>query len=487
MQVKQLKHDGLSYEIEVTVKARDIGQRRDQRLKELAKGMRIPGFRPGKAPLSLMVQRYGKSVMGEVLEQTVNETSLEALKKEGLRPAFQPKIEVKSFEEDKDLTYVMNLDVLPEFKVADFKGLKLEKLVAEVGDKEVQEALERLAANMQDSRPIEGKRAAKTGDILLMDFHGRTADDNVAHPGMHAHGHKLELGSGQFIPGFEEQLVGQKAGEKVEVKVTFPEEYGAEELAGRAAIFDVDIHEIHEKTDVKIDDAMAQKLGLESLEALKNAAKSELEKEYGQHSAMKIKRALLDHLDAAHDFEIPPNMLEMEYQGIIDQIEHNIKTHGSEAKITDAEKEDYRAIAERRVRLGLVLAEIGHENKLQVSDQDLQRAVIHEAQKYPGQEKEVFDYYSKNRQALESLRAPLFEDKVVNFILEQAAIQEKKVSPEELTADDEEFESPKNKKKAPAKKSGTKKAPAEKAEPQKEGAKKKAPAKKAPAKKKTES
>ena len=428
----------------------------------------------------------------------MNETSLKAIEKEGLKPAFQPKIEVKSFEEDQDLTYTMALDVLPEFEVADFKKFKLQKPVAEPSDEAIEEALKRLAGNMQGSKKVETDRKTKNGDILLMDFDGRTADDDVKQPGMQASGHNLELGSGQFIPGFEDQLVGHKAGDKVEVKVTFPADYGAAELAGREAIFDVDIHEIHEKADTAIDDEMAKKLGLEDLKALQDAAKGELEKEYGQTSHMKVKRALLDQLDEAHDFEIPPNMLDMEYQGIIDQIEHNIKSQGENAEITDEEREDYRAIAERRVRLGLVLAEIGNSNGIQVNDPDLHQAVIAEAQKYPGQEKEVFDYYSKNRQALESLRAPLFEEKVVNFILEQIDVKETKVTPEELMADDdEEAVKPKRKsseaaakdgnkaKKSTAKKPAAKKK-AESSKKKEEGAEDKPKAKKPAAKKKSD-
>lgn len=469
MEVKQIKQDGLSYEYEVKVDAKDLQAKQDEKLKELAKGMRVPGFRPGKAPLSLMKQRYGKAVLGEVLESAVNESSVEAIKQEGLKPAFQPKIEVKSFDEGEDLIYTMNLDVLPDFDIMDLKKLKLEKPVAEPTDEAVAEALERLASNMTSTQKISSDRKTKNDDIVLIDFDGRTADDDVKQPGMAAEGHQLKLGSGQFIPGFEEQLVGKKAGDDVEVKVSFPDDYGAKELAGREAIFDVKIHEIHEEAPAEINDEMAQKLGLENADALKDAAKGELEKEYANHSNMKVKRQLLDQLDDGHDFDVPPQMLEMEFNGIIQQIEHQAKSQGEEGEISEDDKEDYKLIAERRVRLGLVLAEIGNKNEIQVNDQDLQRAVIQEAQRYPGQEKEVFDYYSKNQEALNSLRAPLFEDKVVDFILEQVDVKENKVSAEELTKEEEEFELPKkDKKKSTAKKSSAKKSASKKGDKKEE-------------------
>ena len=478
MQVKEIKHDGLNHELEITLKAKDIDVRIDQRLKEVSQTIRMPGFRPGKVPMNIMKKRYGKAVLGEVLESAVNETSDKVLKDKGLKPALQPKIEVKEFDEGKDLVYSMNVEVLPQIKVADVKGLKLEKPVAKVDSKEVDNALERIASNNETTEEIKTKRASKDGDILVIDFHGRTADDNVEHPGMHAHGHKLKLGSGQFIAGFEEQLVGKKAGDKVEVKVSFPENYGAAELAGRDAIFDVDVNAIHEAKKAEINDELAAQLGLKDLEALRKAVEEQAQKELDQHSRMKLKKALLDILDEKHNFDVPKGMLDMEYDAIVRQVEMENAQSGNGDKLSDEEKEELKVIAERRVRLGLVLSEIGNSNKIQVADADLQRAVISEAQKYPGQEKQVFDYYSKNRQALESLRAPLFEEKVVDFILELADVKEKEVSVDDLTSKDEDeapkAKKPAAKKKAAAKKDDDKKEPSEK----KPAAKKKAPAKK---------
>ena len=491
MKIKELKSDGLSHELEITIPANDIDARMDTKLQEVGKTVRIPGFRPGKVPLKMLKDRYGKAILGEVLEALVNETSGKAMQDKDLKPAMQPKIEVtsKDFGEGNDLTYTLAVDVLPSFDLADFKKAKLTKPVAKATDQEIDDALERIAANNTATKKIETDRKTKDGDTVLIDFHGRTADDNKEHEGMHAHGHKLKIGSGQFIPGFEEQLIGQKAGEKVEVKVSFPENYQATELAGREAIFDVDIQEIHEDTEAKVDDDFAKQLGLDDVAALKKAVAEQLEKEYETQSRLAVKKDLLDFLDDAHDFEIPKGMLDMEYDNVIQQIEHERKTQGNDEEISDAEKKEFKEISERRVRLGLILAEVGNSNNITVADPELQQAVIREAQKFPGQEKEVFDYYSKNPQALESLRAPLFEDKVVDYILELADVTEKEISADELANIlEEEEEKPKKKasaKKSTAKKEDGEKKPAAKKKEDGEGEKKKPAAKKAPAKKKT--
>ncbi|MDH5722574.1 MAG: trigger factor [Alphaproteobacteria bacterium] len=452
MQVKQLKEDGLNYELEITVGSKEIDQQVDKRLAELQKTVKIQGFRPGKVPMAMMKQKYGKAVMGEVLEAAVNESTQKALADKKLTPAIQPKIEVKSFDEGKDLVYTMNLEVLPKITLKDHKGLKLEKKVAKASDKEIDDALERIASSQKMSEPVKGDRATKKGDIVVIDFHGRTADDNKAHEGMHAHGHHLELGGGQFIPGFEDQLIGKKVGDSVEVKVKFPEEYGAAELAGREAIFDVDINEVREPKETEVNDEFAKSLGLADLDALKKAIEEQTNKEFESFSRMKLKKQLLDALDEAYDFDVPAGMLEMEVQAVFQQVEMDKKQRGVTEELSKDEKAELEDIALRRVRLGLVLSEIGNGQKISVADAELQRAVISEAQKYPGQEKQVFDYYSKNRQALESLRAPIYEEKVVDFILELADVKEKEVTPEELTSEDED-EGSKPKKKASSKKS----------------------------------
>ena len=483
MKIKELKSEGLNHELEITVPANDIDKRLDVKLQEVGKTARMPGFRPGKVPLAMLKKRYGKAILGEILEAAVNETSQKALQDKKIKPALQPKIEVKSkdFGDGNDLVYTVSVEAMPDFKIADLKGMKVTKLVAEPSDKEVDEALERIASNNQSSKPVETKRGAKDGDIVVIDFHGRTADDNVEHEGMHAHGHNLKLGSGQFIPGFEDQLIGKKAGEEVEVKVTFPEQYGAEELAGRDAIFDVKINELREPAEAEINDDFAKQLGLDDVKALKAAVKEQLGKELEGQSRMVVKKEILDILDEKNKFDVPPGMLKLEQDNIFGQLERERAAQGEDKELSKKEREEYEQIAERRVRLGLILAELGNEQGITVADPELQKAVINEAQKFPGQEKDVFDYYSKNPQALESLRAPLFEEKVIDYILELADVAEKKVSQEALmkALDDEEETSKKSgpKKKATAKKPAAKKDDGDKAE-KKPAAKKKATQKK---------
>lgn len=491
MQVKELKNEGLNYEFEIIIEKNEIDEKINQRLTEYAKTAKLPGFRPGKVPVAVLKQRYGQSVLGEVLERAVNDSSVKALSDKGLRPAMQPKIEVKEFDEGKDLKYTMEFEVIPPVDVIDPKKIKLEKLITKPSDKDVQDAVERVAAGNSTTEKIKDDRATKNGDFVKIDFDGRTKKDDKRQPGMAAEGHLLELGSGQFIPGFEEQLVGKKAGDDVEVEVTFPEEYHAPDLAGEVCIFDVKIHEIHEKAEAKIDDEFAKKLGLDSKDALLEAIKGQLENEYDQYSRMKLKRALLDILDEKHDFDVPEGMHDTEFQTIKQQIsiESPEQVVDGELQLSDEEKDELYAIAKRRVKLGIILSEVGNENNIQVNDHELQRAVIQEAQKYPGQEAQVFEYYKSNRQALDALRAPVFEDKVVDFILELADVTEKEVDLDTLTAEDDEPYSAggEAKKKPAAKKSTAKKSTAKKADDkgEKKPAAKKTTAKKSTAKKTT--
>jgi trigger factor len=488
MQATEKKKEGLHYEYEVKISANDLDKKVDAKLQKYSGQIKLPGFRPGKVPLKILKQKHGKSVLGEVIEEAVQESTQKLLEDNKIRPALQPKIEIaKDYDEGKDLVYSVSIESLPEFKVMDFKGLKIEKPVADVGDDAIDDALNNLASQRKDSAPV--KRGAKKGDIVVIDFHGRTADDNKAHPGMHAHGHRLELGGGQFIPGFEDQLVGAKAGESVEVTVSFPKDYHADDLAGRDAIFDVDVEEVREPKESEINDEFAKNLGLEDVKALRNAIRDQLASEYAQFTRMKLKKTLLDIFDENHDFEVPQGMIDMEYQQIERQVKMENQQKGEDAELSKDEQAELKDIAVRRVKLGLVLADIGRQNNIQVADQELQQAVIREAQKYPGQEKHVFEFYSKNRDALESLRGPLFEEKTIDYILELADVTEKKVPVEELTAEDDFLpEGSKKADKKPAKKTATKakSAASKKSDDDKEEAKptaKKAPAKKAPAKK----
>ncbi len=437
MQVEEIRNEGLSREYTVTIPANELTERCDAKLKEYSKTIRMPGFRPGKVPLNIMRQRFGKSVLGEILEGAVNDSSEKLIKDKGIQPALKPKIEIKEFDDGKDLVYTLSMEVLPEFETGDYKGLKIDRPVAKVSDQQIDETLERIASQRRSSKKVEEDRKTVKGDIAVIDFHGRTADDNKEHPGMHSHDHHLELGSGHFIPGFEEQLIGKKPGDKVEVKVTFPAEY-QKDLANRDAIFDVEIKQIRTPEKVEINEQLAKDMGFDDLAGLKEAVREQIQKEYDMFSRMKLKRALLDILDERNKFEVPAGMLEMEYQSIVRQIEQEQKQNESDHKLSDSELEELRVIADRRVRLGLVLSKIGNTNNISINEQELRTAVIREAQKYPGQEREVFEYFQKNAHALESLRAPLFEEKVIDFILELAILNEVEVTPEELTAEEEE-------------------------------------------------
>lgn len=472
MQVKDIKAEGLKVELEVTVPANDIKKKQEVRLKEVGKTAKLPGFRPGKVPMKMLEQKYGRAVMGEVLELVVNDATAKVLKDKNIRPAMQPKIEVTSFDEGKDLTFKMEIEKLPTVEVMDLKGLKLERPVVKVETAKIDETLDRIASNNRATKDVEDGRATKKGDIAVITFHGRTKDDGVEHEGMHAHGVELELGGGRFIPGFEDQLIGKKAGDKVEVAVTFPVDYGATELAGREAIFDTIIEGVKEAAPAEINDDLAKKLGLEDVKALRAAVEQQMNAEYEGQSRMKLKRQLLDVLDQNHDFEIPKAMVDAEYDGIMKQVEQERAANPAEngPELTDDEKEELKLIAARRVRLGLVLSEIGTQHKVSVTDQELQRAVIGEAQKYPGYEKQVFEYYKKNRGALDMLRAPIFEEKVVELIFKDATITDKDVTIEELMAEEDDYEL----KGADKKKSSSKKKADDGEKAEKPAAKKKA-------------
>ena len=459
MQATETKTEGLKREFDVVVPANEIDERINKRLEELKGQVNLPGFRPGKIPASMMKKRFGASVMGEVLEAAVGEATKQVLTDNAIRPAIQPQIEVKSFDEGKDLEYTIAVEVLPEIEKIDFATLELERMVTEPNEDDLKEALDRLAAGNKTSEPITGKRKSKSGDIVVIDFVGKVDGEEFA--GGKADAYELELGSGSFIPGFEEQLTGAKAGDHVEVNVKFPDEYGAAELAGKDALFEVDVKEIRETTPGEINDELAKKAGLEDLDALKKAIGEEHDRELKNISRTRLKRNLLDMLSERYDFEVPEGMLKAEGDAIWAQFEEQRKAGRLdeaefEGKSDDDIKAEFSEIAERRVRLALVLAEVGRENELQIGQDEINRALMNEARQYQGQEKLVFDYYKNNPEAMEALRGPLMEDKVVDFILELATISDRTVSREELLkdpdADDAEKVEEKPKKKRAAKK-----------------------------------
>ena len=464
MQVTETKSEGLTKEFKIVVPADDIVGQVDGRLDELTRTVRLPGFRPGKVPVSLLRKKFGQAVMGEVLEKAVGEATQQTLTDRGIRPATQPKVEVTSFEEGKDLEYTLTVETLPEIDPVDFDSLKLERLVAAPEDKEIEEALDRLAKAHKSSEPVAGDRKSQSGDILVIDFVGKIDDKEF--PGGKAEAYSLELGSGTFIPGFEDQLIGTGAGDHVAVTVKFPENYGAEELAGKDAVFDVDVKEIREGKPAEIDDELAKKVGAENLDALKKGIHEEHDRELKNVSRMRLKRTLLDQLAEAYSFAVPPSMREAEAEAIWKQFEAQreagrLDDKEFEGKSDDEIKEEFKTIAERRVRLALVLAEVGRTNNIQINQEDVNRALMAEARRYPGQERQVIEYYRKSPEAMEAIRGPLMEDKVVDFILEMASVSEKSVSVAELLKDPDEEEAPAEP--APKKKGG-RKAAAKKAE-----------------------
>ncbi|MGE5516117.1 MAG: trigger factor [Bacteroidota bacterium] len=459
MQVTETNADGLKREFKVVVPAAQLEARTETRLAEIAREVKLPGFRPGKVPMKLVRQKYGASIMGEVLEAAVNEGTGSAIQDKGLKPAMQPKVEITSYAEGKDLEFTVALEVLPEITAMDFATVSLEREKAPAPEAEIADTLKRIAERQEGSEKVE--RAAAAGDVVVIDFVGKK--DGVAFQGGAAEGYSLKLGSNTFIPGFEDQLIGKKAGDTAVVNVTFPEGYGNEDLAGAPAQFDVTVHEVRQPTPAAIDDELAKQVGMESLDALKQAIKDEMTRELDAISRTKLKRALLDVLAASHDFEVPQGMVDQEFEAIWKQLEQDKEAGRLDAsdagKDDDTLKAEYRALSERRVRLGLLLADVGQKNEVTVTQDDVNKALIEEARRYPGQEHLVFQYYKNNPDALNSLRAPIFEDKVIDFILELAKVTDKEVSAEDLRKDpDEAASAGKAEEAKPKKKTAKKKA-----------------------------
>jgi trigger factor len=441
MQVTETNSDGLKHEMTVVIAAADIERRVTSRLSEIGRTIRLPGFRPGKVPLTVLRKRYGPSVMGEVLERTVSDSSSEAMRERNLRPALQPKIEIVSFNEGTDLQYKLAVEVLPQIELANLGEIQIDRLKPEVPEQEIDSALERIAKQQRKAEPVD--RAAEKGDIVVMDFVGSVG--GVEFPGGSAKDYSLELGSGSFIPGFEDQLIGIKQGEERLVKVDFPADYGAEDLAGKAAEFNVTAKSVKALADQPIDESLAQAVGMENLEALRQTVRERIERDYSGIARQKLKRQLLDRLAERHHFTVPAGMVDIELDTIWRQYQAQLeraKQSGSEQTETPkdeaAVKAEYKDIAERRVRLGLVLAEVGSKNNLTVTQDEINRAIAEEARRFPGQERNVIDYYRKNPGAVDGLRAPIYEDKVVDFILELAQVTDKPVSLKELLAMDED-------------------------------------------------
>jgi len=447
MQVTETLAEGLKHEFQISVPASDLDAKADARLVDLKDKVRLNGFRPGKVPVSHLKKVYGRSVMAETIDQTIRDTNSQIFTERGFRLATEPKITMPTEEKaveniltgKSDLTYTVSIEVVPAIQLADFKSFTVEKPVAEVTDPDVDEAIKRIAdQNRTYAAKGEGTKA-ETGDRVTISFKGTI--NGTPFDGGTGENIQVTIGSNTFIPGFEEQLTGIATGETRTLKVSFPKNYASEKLAGQPAEFETTATLIEAPEETKIDDEFAKTLGLESLDKLKEAARERLSAEFAGATRQRVKRMLLDRLDETHRFEAPPSLVEEEFRlmwnSIKAEMESSGKTFADEDTTEEAAQEEYRKIADRRVRLGLVLSEIGEKNKITVTDDEVSRALIERARQMPGREKEVWDYYRNNPNALAQLRAPIYEDKVVDFILELANVTEKKVTREDLYKDEE--------------------------------------------------
>lgn len=445
MEVTQTKAEGLSRTFEVKVPASELKTKLDERIEEIRPSMRLKGFRPGKVPAAHVRKMFGRDLMGELVNKLVDETNQKALEQNELRPAGQPSVRLDADMEavikgEADLAYHMDIDVMPEFTPADIANLEIARPVADVSDEQIDEALGRIAEQNTQYEPRAKTAKAKDGDAVVIDFVGKV--DGVAFEGGAAEQQSVVLGANRFIPGFEEQLVGVKTGEEKELNVTFPEDYPSADLAGKPAVFEVKVQEVRAPKTPELDDDFAKGLGLEDLEQLKGLVKDQLKAEHDTASRSKAKRDLLDKLDAAHSFDLPPNMVEQEFAQIWQQLQTEMDagrvSEEDKAKSEDELKDEYRKISERRVRLGLVLAEIGRIADVRITEQEVNQALIAEARQYPGQERQVVEFFQKNPNAMAQLRAPIYEDKVVDHILATAKVTDETVSREDLFKEEDE-------------------------------------------------
>ena len=438
MKVTELKSEGLSKSYKIIIPSNTINEAIKARLTEVAATAKIDGFRPGKIPMSIVKNRFGSQVSGEIVEKQVSDSMRKLFTDKKIKPAMQPKVDFEGKPLDgTDVKFTVNVEIMPEIKVEDFSKMKFERLVADVEEKDVSKALEDIASNQKAYSPLKKRRKSKIGDSVLIDFKGFL--EGKVFEGGSAENHKLELGSGQMIPGFEDQLVGLNINDKKNVEVNFPENYQKAEFSGKSAKFEVIIKDILEAEKAKINDELASRMGLPDLKALKEAIKSQIEINYKNTSRNRIKRDLLDKLSKQYSFEIPKSMLENENKVIWDRFLEDKKAGVIDAadkgKKDSVLKKEYSEIAERRVRLGLLLAKIGDENKITVTDDEIKNAVMQEARKYPGEENKVIEFYQKNPEAANAVRAPIFEEKVVDHIISKCAIKDIKVSVDKLFED----------------------------------------------------
>lgn len=443
MQITAKEKTGLVYPFTVTVTADEIEAQREVELQAIGKKAKVQGFRPGKVPMAELKRRYGKNVTGDVIESTVNKAARQVVEENKLRPVLQPDVKITSYDEGKDLVFDIEVEVLPEVPAVDFGKISVDEYSYELPEAEVEEGLARLAKSRQHTHAHEG--AAALGHVVKIDFLGKK--DGVPFKGGEGKGFQLELGSGQFIPGFEEQLVGLSAGDEKTVNVTFPKEYHSADLAGAAATFDVKVHEVLRLHAPDVDDKLAVSLGFTDLDGLKAAVREQIDQSYKAAARNKAKKQLFDALDEAVQFTVPQSMLKLEHESIMKQVETAKMAGDPELKDKSDEqiKEEYEAISERRVRLGILLSDIARVNNLQITREEISAAVMNQARNYPGQEDKVFEFYRKNPRQIEELRGPILEEKAVDFLLSKVTRTPKTVTVEELMKEDDE--APKAKKK----------------------------------------
>jgi trigger factor len=434
MQVTEILNEGLKRAYNILLTANQLEESVQGKLIEAQPTFEMKGFRKGKVPMSLLKKQFGQQIMGEVMQESIDNAMKEHFDNTGDRPAQQPSMEMKegdSWKQGDDVEVSISYERLPDIPEVDFKKIKLKRMVVEVDEKAIKEGLENLAKNAQNFEDRKKGSKSKDGDQVNINFLGKI--DGEAFEGGAGEDYPLVLGSNSFIPGFEEQLVGKKAEDKVEVKVSFPEDYNSKNLAGKNAIFDCVINAVKQPKPSVIDDEMAKQFGSEDLKSLKEQLKERLGAEYVAAARQLTKRELMDSLDKMVKFELPESLVEAESSQIAHQLWHdeNPDVEGHDHPEIET-NDEAKKLGERRVRLGLLLAELGRKNEITISDQEMQQSVFEEARKYPGQEKEFFEFVQKNEEIQQQLRAPLFEDKVVNFVFELSTITEKKVSKDEL-------------------------------------------------------
>ena len=499
MDINETSKDGLALEYELKLTAQNLDSKISTRLEEVAKTANMPGFRPGKVPMTVVKARFGDQVKGEVIRTELDNGARDAVEKNELKLASQPRLDIVSYEDGQDLIAKLIVEVMPDISIPDLAGISVDRPTLPANDDEINETMSRLADENRPTKKVEKARKAKMGDVVLIDFTGRI--DGVAFEGGAASGHMLELGSNSFIPGFEEGLVGASVGETVDVTVAFPSDYQAEHLAGKEAVFECPVKEIHEKGDASIDDALATKLGFEDLEKLREAVAGQLSSQHAMALRQAVKTNVFDQLAQNIDFDVPPSLLKAEYDGIAksmsgddghdqnhdndhDHDHDHAHSHAADENLDDAEKAEAHEMALRRVRLGLLLTEIGNQNNITVTDEDTKQAVMQQAYRFPGQEQQVIEYYNSNPDALRELAGPMFEERVMDYILEMAKVTDKETTVEALYAEAEERAKPAKaaKEKKAAKKKASEKKTAAKKSDTKAASAKKAAAKK-PAKK----